>query len=102
VEGVKRRLYCRLSTSKDSKKQENHGHNSQYYRWVINKQKLGSYVKREAYNEIKKTKNINRQDRYHKSGGLEAKKEQRERRKEKKEEDGSSSGVDDSEEKMAA
>lgn len=68
---------------------------------MINKQKLGSYVKREAYNEIKKTKNINRQNQYHKKDGLEAKKEERERRREKKEEEDSSSGVDDSEEKMA-
>lgn len=70
VEGIKRRLYCRLATNRDSKKQENHGHQSQYYRWVINKQKLGSYVKREAYNEIRKTKNISRQGKYHKTSNL--------------------------------
>jgi hypothetical protein len=64
---------------------------------MINKQKLGNYVKREAYNEIKKTKNINRRDKYHKTSNAETRREEKE--KEKKEEN-SSSGVDDSDEKM--
>jgi hypothetical protein len=49
VEGVKRKLYCRLATNKDCKKNEIDGRNSQYYKWVINKQKLGTYVKRKAH-----------------------------------------------------
>ncbi len=49
VEGIKRKLYVRLATSKDVKKQEIHGHNSQYYKWMSNKQKLGNYVKKQAH-----------------------------------------------------
>ena len=54
-----------MATTKDAKKKECHGHNSQYYRWMINKQKLNSYVKRKANSEMKKTKGINRENRYH-------------------------------------
>ena len=32
---------------------------------MINKQKLNSYVKRKANSEMKKTKGINRENRYH-------------------------------------
>lgn len=75
VEGTKRKLYCRLATSNDVKKQEIHGHNSQYYRWMINKQKLGNYVKKKAHHEIMKTKSINRTKKYHQSRGAELKKD---------------------------
>jgi hypothetical protein len=96
LEGVKRKLYCRLATNKDSKKQEVHGHDSHYYRWVINKQKLGNYVKKKAYSEISKTKGINRNNNYHKTSNLgQVKREERLSKKEE-EENSSSDAVDDS------
>jgi len=60
VEGIRRKLFCRQATSADTKKRECHGHNSQYYQWMINKQKLNNYVKKKASHEIMKTKGINR------------------------------------------
>lgn len=60
---------------------------------MINKQKLGNYVKKEAYNQIRKTKNINRRDKYHQTSNMaEIRKERREK---KMEEGSSSSGVED-------
>jgi alpha-galactosidase/6-phospho-beta-glucosidase family protein len=90
VEGVRRKLYCRQATNLDSKKQDCHGHKSQYYQWKINKQKLNTYVKRQAHSEIMKTKGINRENKHHqitKDAPV---------KREKKED--SSSGVQDSEE----
>jgi len=49
VDGQRRRLYCRLATNSDVKKATVDGHNSKYYSWMINKQKLGTYVKRKAH-----------------------------------------------------
>lgn len=43
---------------------------------MINKQKLGNYVKKKAHHEIMKTKGINRTNKYHQSSrGAEVKKE---------------------------
>ena len=102
MEGVKRKLYCRLATNKDVKKNDTSGRNSQYYKWEMNKRKLGRDVKRQAYREINKTKGINRRDRYHQGGNraqeLREKREEREEQREKKERKGSdsSSGFDSS------
>ena len=94
MEGQRRRLYCRLATNKDQKKHTCDGRSSKYYNWVINKQKLGTYVKKQAHHEIAKaykTKNINRESHHHRTAG-------QVKREAKKEEEGdSSSGVDDSE-----
>ena len=58
VEGISRKLFCRLSTNRDVKKREIHGHNSEYYRWVLSQQKLGNYIRQRAGHEMKKTKKI--------------------------------------------
>ena len=70
-----------MATNRDSKKQTQHGHQSKYYRWMINKQKIGSFVKQQAKKEIyknnrgqpgapgSKTKGI------HKQGGVKKKEE---------------------------
>ena len=94
VDGVKRKLFCRLATTKDVKKKEVKGHDSNYYKWAKNKQKLGNYVKKKAHYEMRKTKGINRDNKFHQ--GLDEKKEQREEKR-KKEEEGSSSssGLDE-------
>ena len=59
---IKRKLYSRLATNKDVKAKEIHGHNSQYYRWQLNKKKINNYVKHRAKQEINKTKGIRRQN----------------------------------------
>lgn len=77
------------------KENDRHGHKSQYYRWMINKQKLTTYVKRKAHGEIMKKKGINRDGKHHQHPeSVETKREKREKRGE----ESSSSGVQDSEE----
>jgi|OM-RGC.v1.034410180 hypothetical protein len=63
VEGVKRKLFCRLATNRDAKKDQQHGHQSKYYRWVINKQKMGSFVRKTAQREMHKNNNPNWENR---------------------------------------
>lgn len=83
VEGVKRKLFCRWATNRDHKEKEHHGHHSKYYQWEINKQKINSFVKKRAKQEIYKTKKI-----HHNNAKLVAKKE------EEVSDEKSSSGVD--------
>ena len=61
VEGVKRKLFCRLATTKDSKRQGTHGHDSKYYRWELNKKHINNFVKKKAVQFIDKEKKIKKQ-----------------------------------------
>jgi hypothetical protein len=58
VEGVKRKLFCRLATNKDTKVQGLHGHDSKYYRWELNKKQINKFVKKKATQYINKEKKI--------------------------------------------
>jgi hypothetical protein len=37
VNGVHRKLFCRLATNKDVKDKNTRGHESKYYKWEMNK-----------------------------------------------------------------
>ena len=52
MEGVKRKLICRVATNRDVKNQTQSGKNSQYYKWASNKEKMGKFVKKAARKEI--------------------------------------------------
>jgi hypothetical protein len=64
------------------KNKAQHGHNSKYYRWEINKQKINHYVKKRADREMTKTKRIKNYNVKNKKVVV------------KKQEEDSSSGVD--------
>lgn len=58
VDGIKRQLLCRLATNKDVKNMERTGRDSEYYKWLLNKKKFHSNIKKRAFHEIRKTKQI--------------------------------------------
>jgi hypothetical protein len=62
VDGVLRKLFCRLATNKDVKEQGTTGHNSQYYKWEVNKKRVNNYVKRRAFQYISKDKKIKKEN----------------------------------------
>lgn len=62
VDGIKRKLFCRLATNKDVKVKDTHGQDSKYYRWEINKKKINSYVKKTAGQYLNKEKKIKKEN----------------------------------------
>lgn len=59
---MKRKLFCRLATSKDVKIQGTHGHESKYYRWELNKKEVNKFVKKRAVQYINKEKKIKKEN----------------------------------------